>query len=227
MMSINVVNIRDVIDGYDLTNKRVQLGVKRGLAKIGSSVKTKGSALIRQAYNLKKSDLDQSFTVFGTSDQVSIICASRPVNLTRFGAVQYGVRKGKQFSVKRSGDALKHGRGKGAGFGGVKVTIRNGVVTMLTGAFLQRMANGNIGVFTRADHARKSARFRPRKTSRPYDVSNRPKVKTIAAIVNMASVTPSTMFGGQRVMPQILDYVSSPESMAILTHEIEWAERSG
>lgn len=208
----------------------VDLGVKRGLKKIGEGVRTRVSKVIREEYNLKKSDVDDTFEVIATDDVVLIVCKARPINLTKFGAKQFGSSSGKRVTVKRLGEAIsKSVRGKSGAFGGVTAPIMKSKTTLLSGAFIAKVNAGtkgasNIGVFKRSSHDARTQYKDPRirrKTNRPYVMSNRTHTPR-KAIINMAFVSVATLFAGKRVIPMIDEYLQS-EALDIVMHEIDFA----
>lgn len=234
VMSMQITGLTEAMRGLD--GKRVELGRDRGLKKVGKSVASLASSLIREQYNLKKADVDAKFDVIATDEAVLVICKSRPINLTAFGAKQYGTKGGKRLTVRRVGDGIKRTtRGKAGSFGGVSAPIVKSRTTLIPGAFIAQVKAGNkggmnIGVFTRANHdARtqyKDQRIR-RKTNRPYSLANRTKSPR-KAIVNMAFVSVATLFGsnehgpGKTVKAGIEEYLQN-DALKTVLHEISFA----
>lgn len=225
-----ITGLTEALQGLD--GKAIQRGLKHGLGRVGDSVRAKASAKIREAYNLKPADVNSTFKVITAGDAVLIVCKSRPINLTAFGARQLGTRGGKRLTIKRVRNGISSKvRGKAGSFGGVTVPIEKSHTTLLASAFIAKVKAGtkgsfNIGVFSRTSHAAKSTykdtRNR-RKTNRPYVKVVRPLTPVARrAIINRAFVSVSTLFGGKRVAPVIEEYLSN-DALKTVLHEISFA----
>lgn len=232
VISLKISGLAELLQSQQ--GKDVDRGVKRGLKKVGDGLKTRASQLIRDTYNLKKDDVDSKFEVIATSEQVLIVCKSRPVNLTMFNAKQLGSLAGKRLTVTRSkGEIKRTARGKAGAFAGVTAAIEKDHTSLLSGAFIAQVKAGskgasNIGVFSRVSHSSrtqyKDQRNR-RKTSRPYVKVNRPLTPAPRqAIINRAFVSVSTLFLGKRVAPALQEYLDN-DALRIVEHEIDWAIR--
>ena len=228
----SITGLAEVLRVLDV--KAIQAGLGRGITKVGESVKSKASGVIRESYNLKRVDVDNKFQVISAQDEVLIVCRSRPINLTEFGAVQLGTRAGKRLTIKRKGNNINSSvRGKAGLFGGVTVPIEKDHTTLLSGAFIAKVKAGkkgafNIGVFSRTNHAAAKAYRDPRnrrKTNRPYvKVARALTAAPRKAIINRAFVSVSTLFLGKRVLPVIDEYLSN-DALKVVMHEIDWATR--
>lgn len=218
----------------EVDGKHVSTGLARGLKKIGGTVKTRAVKTIREQYNLKKADVDKTFTVRATAAQVVIACQSRPINLTYFGAKQLGSAGGKRKTIRRQGDEIKKSiRGRAGAFAGVTAPIEKGHTTLLQAAFIARMRAGSkggftVGVFSRTSHASRTQyqdKRDRRTTGRPYVKKSRPAAaKPRQAIINRAFVSVPTLFGGKTVMPVINQYLDN-EALKTVAHEIEFAQK--
>ena len=230
LMKTEITGLKEALAQYDPEN--IKRGLTIGLGKVGNSVRTLASSRIREEYNLKKSDVDKAFSVWPEADQVIITCQGRPINLTYFGARQFGSKGGKRVTVRRKGDEIKTSvRGKAGAFSGVAVQITNSRTTLIYKSFIAKVNAGtkggfSIGVFKRTGHDASSPYVdrHTRKTSRPYN-----KTKRAAApahreqIINKAMVTVPTLFAGKRVRPAIMEYLSSGKPVVTIEHEIEQA----
>jgi len=140
------------------------------MGKLAAQAKTEASRVIRDKYNIKKSDLDPKINIerAGSDNLVAVLRATgRPIDLTYFGAKQLTAQN--QVITRKVGRQLKRASKMGQG---VTVQIlKHGPPTYLPHAFIATMPNGKIGVFTRTG-----------------------KGKTI---MNKAMVTVATMFGGK------------------------------
>ncbi len=230
VMNTEITGLKEAL--YQFDGQNIKRGLEIGLDKVGNSVRTLASTRIREEYNLKKSDVDKSFSIQSTDERVVIACTGRPLNLTLFGARQYGSVGGRRVTVRRKGDELKTSvRGKAGSFGGVAVQITKSSTTMLPGAFLAKVKAGskggsNIGVFIRTGHDATSPYVdrHTRKTTRPYNKIARAAAPTHREqIINKAMVTVPTLFTGKRVMPSIQEYLTSGKPVATIEHEIEQA----
>lgn len=215
----------DMVD----SNKAKQ-GLKRGMKKVGDGTKTVASKAIRDAYDMKKGDVDRTFSVYAADQSLIITSKGRPINLTYFNTRQFGSRGGKRVTTRRVGDTIQSKtRGRAGSFGGVAAIIRKGSTTLLPGAFLAKVRAGNkgksnIGVFIRASHQQKSAYSNPykRKTNRPYNKVNRAATAYRQAIINKAMVAVPTLFTAPQVMDKVFAYVKA-DGLKTLMHEILWA----
>lgn len=232
MFKVEIKGFTEAMRNSDGQN--VTVGLRRGLKKVGDSTKVVASKKIRDEYNIKKSDVDSKFTVTVGGNVVVITAVSRPINLTYFGAKQFGSRRGKRVTYRRVKDTIKAStRGKAGAFGGVVVPITGRKTTLLPSAFLAKVKAGkkgsfSIGVFKRASYKAKTQyqdlRNR-RKTSRPYVKRNRALVpKQREAIINTAFVSVSTLFGGKKVVPAIKRYIAT-DALKTIVHEISWSIR--
>lgn len=201
MISIKIEGLDDIRSQLD--NKKVKLGLTRGLKKVGESTRTLASALIREEFVIKKADVDSKFKITATPDYVMITGSSRPINLTYFNARQMGASGGKRVTTRRKGDAIVSStRGKAGAFGGVAVQIRKSQTTLLPGTFLAKVKAGNKGAFNIGVFIRKGKKRVP--------------------IINKAMVSVSTLFGGQKTMPKLIEHVKTV-GLKTIEHEVAFA----
>jgi hypothetical protein len=209
---------------------KAKRGITTGLRKVGDKTKTVASTAIREVYNMKKGDVDKTFSIYATDQSVIITSKGRPINLTAFNAKQFGSHGGKRVTTQRKGDSIQSKRrGKAGTFGGVAVGITNANTTLLYGGFIAKVAAGNkgasnIGVFMRANHAMTKAYHNPyqRKTGRAYVKVVRSQVAYRQAIINKAFVSVPSLFTGQRVMDKIFEYING-DAIKTVMGEILWA----
>lgn len=213
LMKMQVDGLGDLIAKMD--ERRVAIGMKRGHQIIGDDVANISTGLIIANYNIKARDVKDTFDVYAESSNVIVSCTGRPINLTYFGATQYGSRGGKRFKTTRVGDSIesKAMENDAEAMGGVIVQIRLGQYTKLPHAFIQKVRAGksgfNIGVFARANHARKSKYINPysRKTSRPYKKVRRALLAYRQAIVNKKFISVPELFDNSNVKLTIDNYL--------------------
>lgn len=217
--------LKELLSGMD--DKSIQSGAKKGLKLVGVGVKDVVVRHLNSAYNINRATIDSKMDVKATNDSVTLMVVSRPMNLTCFGATQFGSRNGKRVTVKRVKDVIRtRVKGKSGSFGGVKVVIERSHTTLLPGAFIARVKAGsqgafNIGVFREASHSARTqyvdSRNR-RKTGRPYSLANRPK-QPRKAIINMAVKTVSSLFEGAGTQAAIDSYLES-DALNVVAQEI-------
>lgn len=224
-------------DGMDgvlalLDPKKVNVGLARGLKAVGNTTKTLASSLIREEFQLNKSIVDKCFSVNATAERAIITAKSRPINLTTFNPRQFGSQGGKRVTTRRKGDTItKSVRGKAGAFGGVAVGIRQGQTTLLPGAFIAKVAAGkkgsvNIGVFSRIPGSVGRKKYvDPRSSNRPYHKVHRAASATREQIMNRATITVSTMFTSNRVLPRLHEHINTVGVKTIM-REINWARDS-
>ena len=215
MINIKIEGLDQVLKQFDGQN--ISRGVKIGLGKVGNSVRTLASAKIREEYNLKKSDVDRTFTVRADADHVVVKSQGRPINLTYFNARQYGSRNGKRVTIRRKGDTLQTSvRGKAGAFGGVAVNTVPGETRLLYGSFMARVKAGtkgafSIGVFKRVPGT--TMKSRGKYAGKPHGEQ----------IINKAMISVPSMFTGARVLPAIKEYLGSGRAATTIGHEVEQA----
>ncbi len=227
-MSYKWEGLQDALDMVDST--KAKRGITTGLRKVGDRTRTLASTVIRETYNMKKGNVDKTFSIYATEQSVIITSKGRPINLTAFNAKQFGSRGGKRVTTQRKGDSVQsHIRGTAGAFGGVAVGIEKSYTTLLHGAFIAKVAAGNkgasnIGVFMRTNHAMTKAYHNPyqRKTDRPYVKVNRAQVAYRAAIVNKAFVSVPTLFTAPKVIEKIFEYING-DAIKTVMGEILWA----
>ena len=200
MITVRIEGLKELLSTLDAEN--VKTGLKRGLQKVGDSTKTRASSLIRDEFNIKKSDVDSKFRVTATAECAIITGSSKPISLTYFNARQMGLSHGKRVTTRRKGDSIVSSkRGKSGAFAGVAVMIRKGTTTLIPGAFIAKVKAGksdfNVGVIIR-------------------------KGKKRLTIINKSMVSVSTLFAGKKVMPQLIEHVNTV-GLKTIEHEIEFA----
>lgn len=190
--------------------------------KLADQGRAEASRSIREQYNLKVADVNKKFTMKRSRDadlRAVIEAAGKPIPLIYFNANQLTAQN--RLITRTMGKQLKRASTRAQG---VTIQITKGQTITLPHAFIATMANGHIGVFTRANHPAKSQydNSKRRTTNRPYVKVNRtqsPKMRQ--AIVEKAFVTIPTVFGGRTTMPRVKQMISD-KWPAVMRHEMDY-----
>lgn len=148
------VNFKIKLEGVEKLLKtfdprKVAHAAAGALNRAVKSGKTEASSLIRETWNIKKSDLDRKIVVKGAmmSNLTAILTVSgKPINLLYFGARQItgGKSKRLKFKGRISADAKIITGRAGRGYSGVTAQTQLGHKTVLPKAFISRATKGGI-----------------------------------------------------------------------------------
>jgi len=175
--------------------KAVKVSIRRTVTKTRRYATTLLSTMIREKWNIRKSDLDKRIRVsIGNRgieyDTFEMTIKGTAVSLAYFGAVHY---MGNRVQTRRSGRVLK----RASKFQGVQVEVIKGRKVRLSGAFMQASDTGHLMVMRREGKSRY-----------PVDVK--------------ATISPASMFSkhetDDRFTDAVLDYIERTFS-----HELDFA----
>lgn len=159
--TIKLNGVKEALEKFDPA--KVRRAAKVSLNRAVKSGRTEASSVIRERWNIKKSDLDRKITFKGAlmSNLTAMLTVEgEPINLLYFGARQ--ITGGRSISLKRKGsisvDAqFKTGRA-GRGYSGVTVRIKRGRKTVLPKAFMGRGKGGTPLVFIRSSKVKSTVK---------------------------------------------------------------------
>ena len=151
--SMKLNGVEDIIKKFDPRN--VRRAARATLNKVVKSGRTEASRIIRETWNVKKSDLDRKITFRGavlSNLTAMLIVRGEPITLLYFGATQ--IVNNKSVRLKRKGrispDAeIKTGKA-GRGYSGVTAQIQHGYKTVLPKAFIVKGKGGTPLVLIRS-----------------------------------------------------------------------------
>lgn len=191
MISIKLSGVKEAMEMFD--PNVVRKAARSAISKIATQSKTEASKVIRERFNIKKSDLDSKLKITPPrrDNLTAIITATgRPISLTYFGAQQLTTQN--RLISRTVGRQLKRAVKRGQGVT-VKI-IKAKASTRLPRAFIATMRNSHIGVFIRQGKSR-------------------------LHITEKSLVTIPTLFAGRNVLPKIKKLIQDkwPD---ILKHEL-------
>lgn len=158
-IEIEVKGVKEALDKFD--PKKVRKAAQFCLNRAIKSGKTAASSLIREKWNIKKSDLDRKITIKGavmSNLSAYLTVRGEPISLMHFGAVQFGKsfyssygRRLVNRRIKSDGKMLKRDSKQL----GVKVQIIKGKNILLKNSWIGQGKGGTVLVFQRKGKARK------------------------------------------------------------------------
>ena len=174
--------------------KVVKQAIYSTMSKVRRHAASKFSSMVRETWNIRKTDLDARFSVKAGNrgesyDAFEMTIKGKSVSLAHFGAIQYaGARK----ITERKGMTMLR-RSK---FQGVQVEVIKGRRVQLKGAWLQAIPNWGVVVRQRKNKNRLSAEIK-------------------------AIISPASMYGNagfaDRFEEDIIDFLERT-----FEHELQW-----
>lgn len=146
-VNVKVKGLKEAMAMFD--PKKVKKAAASALKKVAQQARTEASSVIREKYDIKKSDLDKKIEVraprYGSEELVAYVTISskRGISLIYFSAKNI---KGNKVTTRKVSKVLK----RAPGTQGVFVRIlKDGKVAHLPKSFIATMKSGHIGVFVR------------------------------------------------------------------------------
>ena len=159
LISFDVDIFRSALDSASLeTEKIVKQAIYSTMSKVRKHAASKFSSLVRETWNIRKTDLDARFNVKAGNrgdhyDSFEMTIKGKSVSLAHFGAIQYA---GSRKITERKGMTMRR-RSK---FQGVQVEVLKGRRVQLKGAWLQAIPNWGVVVRQRRNKDRLSAEIK-------------------------------------------------------------------
>lgn len=146
-ITIKLAGVEKLLKTFD--PRKVARAAAGALNRAVKSGRTEASSVIREIWNIKKSDLDRKIVVKGAmmSNLTAILTVTgKPINLLYFGARQIAGGKSKRLKFKGriSADAKIITGRAGRGYSGVTAQTQFSHKTVLPKAFISRATKGGI-----------------------------------------------------------------------------------
>lgn len=174
---VTIKNLDNVLKALD--PKTVERATVRALNRTVSSAKTEASSILREKYNVKKSDLDPKLSIMNADYSnltAKLTLTGDPISLTRFNPVQ--IRGGVRTFIKQ-GMAQKKVRS--GNFAGVRTEIFKGKTRIRRPAFMAMGKNSVPLVFERIRGSQSPERFY--KSGKPKEKLRALKVVTYPSML--------------------------------------------
>lgn len=150
-MRFEFQGFREALDAAtDETIQDVKAAIRSTMNKVTKSAKSLTSEEIRKIYNVQKAVLDQRMELFTArinNLEAELVVGGRSVSLSYFNARQF---RGASVITRAKVTTRK----RASKFQGVGVEVIKGQRTRLKSAFMQRFANGHLGILTRTTKSR-------------------------------------------------------------------------